>query len=349
MLFKYKLLGRPFRSDEGGGGGDGGGGDGGSNGGDSTGGSGSNESSAESSRLSRSGDASSYNGATQAATGGWSMGGQTTPSTGGGSNSTASSGFSSAADSQAASAVDSNQSDENQSPAETARLTNQNAGTDALGNITPGSDVSKSNNTNYSSEMFSTPTWLDRTMGLLGFVPGLQPLSAAYWAGKPLFGLSQDMANPNIDTKDAISKFAKDEIGGFVKGKLTGIINGEIGKAVGPDGAAALGNYQKAASLYNIAQDNPKDMVPTSAGSYVWNAVTGGQPAYNDGLQHAANGDVINSSGWASHSSPPVVPDPTPQVAVADPTPKAEIPSGVIGNYLQWFNQGRGTLKQKGA
>lgn len=187
---------------------------------------------------------------------------------------------------------------------------------------------------------------MDKVMAWLSFVPGAQAITAPYGLVRLAQKTYDDATNPNVTAGQTVANLAK----GVIIPQALGVANGIIGNAVGKDGAQLLSSYSQAAKLSNLLGDG-KDQLPTSPASYLLSKATSG-PTYTDGLQHAANGDVINVGGFSSSTSSGNRQATAAPVAVAATTPTpppTELPNGIIGNYLQWFNQGRGTLKQKGA
>lgn len=226
-----------------------------------------------------------------------------------------------------------------ESQAETNRLKAMSRGEEGLGHISPGSNVPRNPEKNEALSV------LDKVAGWASLIPGAQVLTAPYALGRLAYKTYSDATNDEVSAGETVGNLVK----GIVTPRLVSAANGIIGNALGPDGAQLLGNYAKVAMLNNLVSD---DKMPTSPGGYLMSKAAS-DPSYSDGYQHAANGDIINVGGFSSVGSSGNYQAPTQVATVAPTTPAAAaapfvMPSGIIGNYLQWFNQGKGTLKHKG-
>lgn len=166
------------------------------------------------------------------------------------------------------------------------------------------------------------------------FTPATAPLSAAYYAAKPVVGLASDLSDGG-SIGDSISKFAK----GIIGSHIAGAINGAVGQAVGPGAANALSAYSKVATADNLMNDTNN---PASVGGLVANAAMHGNP---DASGAPSEGSQFASSPSHSYGGFSAGPPPAQQVAsnTAQPQPvqaATPSPNGIIGNYLDWYQQG---------
>lgn len=154
------------------------------------------------------------------------------------------------------------------------------------------------------------------TNAALGMVPGGQYIGAGIRAYNAVQG--------GMSLEDAAKASASDMAMGWLGGK----VNGVVGQALGPDGRAAMGVYNRASSLANLAG---YDLPGVNAGSYVSGAVRNALDlptlsGKRTGLT-ASDGAPIPSltGGWSSGSSSggsgsttPVAPAPAPTANVVD-------------------------------
>jgi len=179
------------------------------------------------------------------------------------------------------------------------------------------------------------------TNAALGMVPGGQFIGAGIRAYGAIEG--------GMSLEDAAKATASDLAMGWLGGK----VNGAVGKALGPDGRAALGAYNQAASLASLAGYN---LPGANAGSYVTGAVRGalGLPTLSGkptGLTSADGASITSlTGGWSSsnESSGQGAAAPAP-VAAPAPAPAANVVDLLTNMRSNFDGVGLGQAIRSGA